>query len=96
MSSHTLSSTLVFLITTGEEHGTLGARSHLDRLTAEELGAINYMVNVEMLGYDADRDGVMQLWSGDHAPSLAFAQILSAILESYGLNLTARIVTGCT
>jgi acetylornithine deacetylase/succinyl-diaminopimelate desuccinylase-like protein len=96
LNRHSFVSTLVFLITTGEEHGTLGARSHLDELSEDELVAIKYMVDVEMLGYDADRDGVMQLWSGNHAPSLLFAQMLSAIISSYEIDLTPRIVTGCT
>jgi hypothetical protein len=96
LSSHNFENTVVLLFSTGEEQGTLGVENYLDQLSEEELRAIQFVVNVEMLGYDADGDGVMQLWSGDHPPSLAFAEELSGIVSAYGLGLTPHVVTGCT
>ena len=96
LSNHTFRSSVVLLFSTGEEHGALGVRSYVDQLSPEQLSAIRYVVDVEMLGYDADRDGVMQLWSGDHHPSQHFAQMLSEIINNYQLDLVPRVVTGCT
>ncbi len=95
LSNRMLSRTVVLLISTGEEYGCLGVRSYLDQLSVEELGAIKYVVNIDMVGYDANRDGAMELWSGDHAPSLVLAQMLSEKIPEYQLGLTPRIVSGC-
>jgi hypothetical protein len=87
---------VVLLFSTGEEHGALGVRSYLDQLSRKELGTISYVIDVEMLGYDANRDGTMQLWAGDHPPSLVLAQTLSEIIAAYHLDLAPSVVTGCT
>lgn len=93
ISSHAFSNTLVLFFSTGEEHGALGVRSYVNQLTAEQLGAIRYVVTVEMLGYDSNNDGAMQLWSGDQP--LDFVQTLSEIINTYQLGLAPQIVTGC-
>jgi acetylornithine deacetylase/succinyl-diaminopimelate desuccinylase-like protein len=95
LSSHTFSRTVVLLFTTGEEQGTLGVRSYLDQLSPPELGAIKYAVNVDMVGYDANRDGVMELWHGGHAPSMAVTQMMSETIRAYQLDLVPRFVVGC-
>ena len=87
---------MIFFLSSGEEEGVLGVHSYVDNLSAAELEAIQYVVSVEMLSYDKDQDGVMQLWSGDHPPSLVFAQMLSKIINAYKLDLSPRVVTGCT
>jgi hypothetical protein len=96
LSSYTFNRTLVLLFSTGEEQGVLGVRSHVSALSASELSAIRYVVSVDMVGYDANRDGAMQLWSGDHAPSLTFAQQLSELIQAYPLDLSPQVITGCT
>jgi hypothetical protein len=96
LSHYTFYRTIVLFFSTGEEQGANGARSYVDQLSQEELGAIKYVVDVEMLGYDANRDGAMEFWSGDHPPSLVFAQNLSEIVNAYQLDLAPKIVTGCT
>jgi hypothetical protein len=88
-----LSRTVVLIFSTGEEHGSLGSRSYVDQLTPAQLSAINYVVSVEMLGYDSNNDGAMQLWSGDQPTD--FVQLLSQIITTYHLSLTPKIVTGC-
>lgn len=96
LSNRMFNSSVVLLFSTGEEQGALGVRSFVDQLSPEQISAIRYVVDVEMLGYDADRDGVMQFWSGDHPPSLLFAQRLSEIINNYQLDLVPRVVSGCT
>lgn len=95
LSKYTFSRTVVLFFSTGEEHGVLGARSYVDQISPEGLRAIKFVVNVDMIGYDADRDRVMQLWAGDHPPSLAFAQSLSDLITQYHLDLIPRTISGC-
>jgi hypothetical protein len=95
LSSHTFSRTVVLLFTTGEEQGRLGARSYLDQLSPPELGSIKYAVDVDMVGYDGNRDGVMELWHGGHAPSMAVTQMMSETIRAYQLDLAPRFVVGC-
>lgn len=95
LSSYSFSRTLVLLFSTGEEHGALGVRSYLDQLSSEELSSIQVAVDVDMVGYDSDRDGMMQLWPGDHRPSLALTQMMSETINTYQLDLAPRIHPGC-
>lgn len=95
LSDYALSRTVVLLFTTGEEHGSLGSRTYVDQLSPEEIRKIKYVVNIDMIGYDANSDGVMQLWPGDHAPSLAFTQVISETIQTYQLDLAPRIITDC-
>jgi|GEM_PF-1160806 len=95
LNNSSFSRTVVLLFTTGEEQGSLGSRSYVDQLSLEEINAISFVVDVDMIGYDSDNDGAMELWSGDHPPSLVFAQTLSELIVAHQLDLTPSIVTGC-
>jgi len=95
LSSHAFSRTVVLLFTTGEEQGQLGARSYIDQLSPQELSSIQYVVDVDMVGYDGNGDGAMELWHGCHAPSLALTQMMSETIRAYQLNLAPRFVVGC-
>lgn len=95
LSSHSFSRTVVLFFSTGEEQGTLGVKSYISQLSSNELSSIKYVVNVDMIGYDANGDGVMELWHGDHAPSLALTQIMSDTIIANQINLVPRFVVGC-
>jgi acetylornithine deacetylase/succinyl-diaminopimelate desuccinylase-like protein len=94
-STYSYSRTMGLLFTTGEEQGSLGSRSYVDQLSRGEFSAIKLVVNVDMVGYDSDDDGVMQLWPGDDLPSLALTQVMSETIKSYQLYFTPRIHPGC-
>jgi hypothetical protein len=95
LSSGSFQRTFVLLFTTGEEQGTLGVRAYIDHLSQQELSFIKYVVDVDMVGYDANRDGKMELWYGGHSPSLALAQIMSDIILSNQIDLAPGFVIGC-
>jgi hypothetical protein len=95
LSTYSFSRTVVLLFSTGEEQGALGVESYLAQLSSEELSAIKYAIDVDMVGYDANRDGAMELWYGDHLPSLAVAQMMSETIGAYQLDLAPSIVVGC-
>ena len=88
--------TLVMLFSTGEEQGTLGVESYLSHLSAREISAIKDVVNIDMVSYDANQDGVMQLWDGGHAPSMVLTKMMGETIQAYQLKLTPHYITGCT
>jgi len=88
-----LNYTVVLLFSTGEEQGAQGVYSYVDQLTPEQLSAINYVVNVDMVGYDANNDGVSELWNGEQP--LDFVQLLASIISAYQIDLTPQIVSDC-
>ena len=95
LSSYSFDRTIVFLFSTGEEEGTLGVQSYLSQLSQKELDAIKYVIDIDMVGYDANNDGVMQLWHADHPPSLALAQRMQETIQAYQLNLVPQLTAGC-
>jgi hypothetical protein len=91
----TFARTIVLLFSTGEENGKLGVKEYLDHLSPAELAAIKYVINRDMTGYDGNGDRLMNLAHGDHAPTMALAQVMSETIDAYQLNLDQRVVTGC-
>jgi len=87
------SRTVVIFFSTGEEHGALGARSYVDQMTPEQIAAIQYLVSAEMLGYDSDDDGKMELWSGNEQGD--FQNQLAEIIAAYQLGLKPEVFTDC-
>ncbi len=94
LSGYTFSRTLVLFFSTGEEQGSLGVNSYLT-LSPAEISKIKYVIDLDMIGYDADADGVMQLFHGDHAPSKALATSIKDIILYYGVNLVPDVTKGC-
>jgi hypothetical protein len=95
LGSRTFSRTVVLLFTTGEERGTFGAQSYIDQLSTEESLSIKSVVDVDMVGYDANHDGAMELWHGGHSPSLALTRVMSETIAAYQLDLAPRFAVGC-
>jgi hypothetical protein len=93
--SYSFERTLVLFFSTGEEQGTLGVKSYLAQRTPEELNSIKYVINIDMIGYDANHDPIMELWHGGHSPSLDFAELFSNVIKHDHLNLIPRLVVGC-
>ncbi len=95
LNTYSFDRTIVFFFSTGEEHGALGVSSYVDQLSLAELNTIKYVVNIDMVGYDADQDGAMELWPGDLPASLEFADDISQTIKTAQLDLVPSIVTGC-
>ena len=95
LSSRPFSRTVVLFFSTGEEKGTLGVKSYLAQLSPEELSSIKTVVDVDMVGYDANHDGVMQLWHGGDTQSLALTQMMSETIRAYQLDLIPQLAEGC-
>jgi hypothetical protein len=95
VSSFSFGRTVVLLFSTGEEQGSLGVQEYVDHLSPEELSSIQQVINGDMVGYDGNGDGVMELYYGAHSPSLALAQMMSETIDAYQLDLDQRLNDGC-
>ena len=94
LSTRSLNRTVVLIFSSGEEYGALGSYSYVHQLTEEEISTIKYLISIDMIGYDSDNDGAMELWCGDQPTD--FVQSLSEIIISYEPRLRPTITTGCT
>jgi hypothetical protein len=95
LDGQSLSRTLVLFFSTGEEQGTLGVTSYLDHISRSELRSIKAVVDIDMIGYDANRDSVMEIWHGDHPASRLLAESISATIQAFRLDLQPTLVAGC-
>ncbi len=95
LSSQQFSRTVVLLFSTGEEQGKLGVRSYLDQLSPSEIDAIKVAVDIDVVGYDGNRDGVMELWHGGRPQSTVVTEMMSETIKAYRLDLAPRLVVGC-
>jgi len=95
LSNYQFKRTLVLFFSSGEEQGSKGVRAYLDQLSSEEFGAIKYVVNHDMTGYDDNHDKVMELFHGGHPPSVGLTQMMSEIIGIYHLDLVPKVVVGC-
>lgn len=95
LSNYSFRRTVVFLFSTGEEKGRLGVISYLNQLSESEIKSIKYAVNVDMLGYDANQDKVIELWHADDPPSKELTTLMFDIIQDYELDLVPRYVVGC-
>jgi len=90
-----LSRSVTLFFSTGEEQGSVGS-SYFVAHYPDRLDSIKYLVSVEMLGYDSNDDGRMELWSAND--NTEFQQLLSDMITAYpaSINLSPQILTGCT
>jgi hypothetical protein len=87
--------TIVLSFSTGEEQGTLGVESYNDQLTPEQLSSIKVVINLDMLGYDANQDWAMELWHGGHAGSLALAELIGDTIAAHQFRLVPEFAVRC-
>jgi hypothetical protein len=87
------SNTIVFLFTTGEEQGSLGSKYYVNNLTLQQVESISYVIDVDMVGYDSNADGVMEIWNGSQP--LEFADYLINIISNYQIGIIPQIASDC-
>lgn len=86
ISGYTFERTVRYLLFTGEEQGLIGSNYYVqDALSAGDaiLGALNF----DMIAYDLDGDGVMEVYSGTTEASQALGNLFLDTIAVYGLNL---------
>ena len=95
ISKYSFDRTIIFFFSSGEEQGSLGVKSYLDQLSPEDKKSIQYVIDIDMIGYDSDQDHVMQIFHGDHPPSKALATSIGQIINDYHIGLDPEIIKGC-
>lgn len=82
--------TLRLIFFTGEEQYEVGSRSYLaDHPSTGIVGVIN----LDMIGYDADNDRCFEIHAGSLPSSLPLAQCVQDSILAYQLNLTSDLFT---
>lgn len=77
-----------------EELGLLGSSAYVDHLTETgRIEDVEVMINLDMIGYDSDRDGEFMAVDCDRGDSPAYNRRLVDVIERDGIPLTH--VTDC-
>ncbi|NOZ62740.1 MAG: M20/M25/M40 family metallo-hydrolase [Calditrichaeota bacterium] len=88
--------TIRFLLFSGEELGLLGSR-HYAKLAAENQENILGVINLDMIGYDGNGDGVFEIHAADIANSKSLGEMIFDNVASLQFPLSPElIVEGAT
>lgn len=86
LSGYTFERTVRYLLFTGEEQGLIGSNYYVqDALAAGD--AISGALNFDMIAYDLDGDGAMEVYSGTTEASHALGDLFLDTIAVYGLDL---------
>lgn len=92
LKDYPMANTVKFVAFSGEEQGLLGSAAYAEEAYNRGdtiLGAIN----CDMIAYDSNGDGVMEVHSGIPAENQALADIVIGAISDYGLNLSPEKIT---
>lgn len=90
MAAHDLERTVVFALWDQEEQGLVGSGYHASEAAALDLD-ITGVVHMDMIGYDGDGDGLMQLHVRAVANGIAISDTASLVNARYGLALPMQV-----
>ncbi len=82
--------TVRLVLFTGEEQHEVGSRAYLADHPPRGVVAV---VNIDMVGYDADHDRCIELHAGLLPASLPVAQCVQDVIQSYNLDLKTEVIT---
>jgi hypothetical protein len=93
LAPHSLSRSVTIFFSTGEEQGALGSQRFVIDYH-DRIPSIKNLISTDMLGYDSNGDGKMELWSGDQ--DTGFQKTLSKVINLYHIDLAPEVIAGCT
>jgi hypothetical protein len=82
--------TIEIVFFSGEEEGAYGSRAYLED---HEFEHIKSVINVDMIGYDSDSDGCVEIHAGSNPSSQNIALVLQEVNTHNNLNLQTDILT---
>ncbi|MCK4224297.1 MAG: M20/M25/M40 family metallo-hydrolase [candidate division Zixibacteria bacterium] len=92
LKDYALANTVKFVAFSGEEQGLLGSAAYAEE--AYNRGdTILGVINCDMIAYDGNGDGVMEVHSGLPEENQALADIFIGAISDYGLNLVPQKIT---
>jgi len=92
LSKYRFQKTIKFIAFSGEEQGLLGSFAYVSEAYANGdhiLGALNF----DMIGYDSNSDGVMELHCGTDPASISLGDVLIHCISLYGIPLNPQKIT---
>jgi len=84
--------TVKFCLWTGEEQGLLGSAAYAaDAYMSGDniVGAYNF----DMIGYDSNGDGIIELHCGTMSPSISLGDLFMTVISDYNINLNPEQLT---
>jgi len=90
LSEYDIAYTLVYALWDEEEIGLRGSRYYASEGKTNQT-KIQGVLNLDMIGWDSDADGLMDIHSSDVASSSSLANLLLSINSSYELDLSPVI-----
>lgn len=82
--------TVRLILFTGEEQHEVGSRAYLADHPPKGVVAV---VNIDMVGADADNDHCIELHAGPLPASWPVAQCIQSAIQAYGLDLKTEVLT---
>jgi photosystem II stability/assembly factor-like uncharacterized protein len=92
LKDYPLTNTVKFVAFSGEEQGLLGSAAYAEE-AFDRGDTILGVLNCDMIAYDGNGDGVMEVHSGLSAENQALADILIGAISDYGLTLVPQKIT---
>jgi len=78
--------TLKFCLWTGEEQGLLGSAAYAADAYTQNHNIVG-VYNFDMIGYDGNSDGVIELHCGTMGPSITLGDLFISVINDYLINL---------
>jgi hypothetical protein len=90
LSNYQLDYTLIYALWDEEETGYTGSEYYADQAFSINDNILG-VINLDMLGWDGDDDGLMDIHTSNIANSVSLANLVSNIISLYNLSLTPVI-----
>lgn len=90
LSRYQFDRTIRLILFTGEEQHEVGSRSYLAEHPPKGVVAV---INIDMVGTDADHDHCIELHASQLPASLPVAECVQSVIQAYRLDLKTEILT---
>jgi hypothetical protein len=91
LSKYRFKHTIHFVLFTGEEQGLIGSRAYASRMAGQGAQILG-VFNMDMIGYDSDRDGAFEIHAGTREGPIALARLMVNTLKTFEIKLTPDVL----
>lgn len=91
LSKYRFKHTIRFVLFTGEEQGLIGSRAYASRLAGQGAQILG-VFNMDMIGYDSDKDGAFEIHAGTREGPLGLARLMVQTLKTFEIKLTPDLL----
>ncbi|MDI7276342.1 MAG: M28 family metallopeptidase [Anaerolineae bacterium] len=90
LAPHTLAYTIRFCFFVGEEQGLYGSQAYAEELHAAGANVLG-VINLDMIGYDGNGDGVLEVHTGTTIASQVLGKVLVRNMQRYAPSLRPAV-----